>query len=179
MRLQVLLLLCILGMASSFLVSPRTTSFSKLYLAGFGKSKPVTADTDSSNPKQALGDSDKCRCGSQVMYKDCCQKSHLSKEAHTPESLIQSRYSAYASDDTDFIIATTSTLSPDYASFIDTPIAPQNGMKRWAKSIRQTMIADYFFTRFEIESVVIEQNDATVVWHHLAIRRQDNGNTVF
>lgn len=167
--MKLLLLAALCYAVSSFSVVQHHRAPSKLH-AGFGASKAEVA-----NPK--LGSDAKCGCGSQVKYVECCQKIHTSQAAPSPELLIQSRYSAYANDDAEFIIATTSSLSPDYAAFMDTALAPQNRVKRWAKSIRQTMITDYFFTRFEIESVTITRDEATVAWHHLAIGKADNSKT--
>ena len=59
---------------------------------------------------------------------------------------------------------------------MDTPIAPGNGLKRWAKSIKTNMIDEYTYVRMEIDNIEIDTNDidASVTWRHLAIRKTDN-----
>ena len=60
-------------------------------------------------------------------YSECCEGMHLVGGAPTPEGLITSRYSAYASGNVDYIIATTSKKSEDYSAFMDSALAPKNG----------------------------------------------------
>ena len=148
----------------------RTSTFIKLN-AGFGKT-----EIENGNVKKPLNEDSKCSCGSQSKYNECCMKHHEKLKAESPSILIQTRYSAYASDNVDYIIATTSRLSPDYSAFLDTALAPQNGMKRWARSIRAGMIAEYFYTRFHIDNIEIQSDNlnAVVTWRHLAIRKLDN-----
>lgn len=48
-----------------------------------------------------------CYCGSPLPYAQCCQPYHLNLQtAQTPEILMRSRYSAYASANIDYIQAT-------------------------------------------------------------------------
>lgn len=117
----------------------------------------------------------KCLCGSDIAYQSCCKQYHENAVAD-PGSLIRARYSAYSMSNIDFIIKSTSKLSTDYRAFIDTPIAPANGLKRWAKSIKANMIDEYKYVRMEIDSVNIDASGVTaaVVWRHLAIRKEDN-----
>ena len=55
--------------------------------------------------------------------------------------LIQARYSAYASQNLDFIIQTTSPKSSDYQAFMETALAPdpKKALSRWKRSIKATM----------------------------------------
>jgi len=55
-----------------------------------------------------------CPCGSGVKYKKCCSLYH--KGAFAPNALIlmKSRYSAYATDNADYIIKTTHPDNSDY-----------------------------------------------------------------
>lgn len=141
--------------------------------AGFGS---TNVDSDGKKLPNLQADDAMCLCGSRIIYQNCCKNDHLSLSPSDPSSLIRSRYSAYASDNVDYIMTTTSKLSPDYISFIDTPIAPQNGMKRWARNIRSTMTNDYIYTRYEIDSIdsTSESPHTIVTWRHLAIRKVDN-----
>ena len=137
--------------------------------AGFGKlpEKISVAVVDKSEGK--------CLCGSDINYVSCCKPFH-DGGVNDPSTLIRSRYSAYAAGNIDYIISSTSKESSDYKAFIDTPIAPANGLKRWAKSIKSNMLEQYQYVRMEIDSVKIDEKEteATVVWRHLAIRRGDN-----
>lgn len=137
--------------------------------AGFGKlpEKVEVAVVDRSEGK--------CLCGSDINYVTCCKPFH-DGGVNDPSTLVRSRYSAYAAGDIDYIISSTSKESSDYKAFIDTPIAPANGLKRWAKSIKSNMLDQYQYVRMEIDSVKIgeKETEATVVWRHLAIRRGDN-----
>jgi SEC-C motif domain protein len=143
---------------------------SKTFLsAGFGKA-PQAAPAVVSQSAEG-----KCMCGSLETYVSCCKSLHEGAVSD-PASLIRSRYSAYASSNIDYIISTTSKTSSDYKAFIDTPIAPTNGIKRWTKSIKSNMIEQYQYVRMEIDSVNVNENglEATVSWRHLAIRIADN-----
>lgn len=137
--------------------------------AGFGK---VPETIQAVQVDQSQG---KCLCGSDINYVTCCKSFHEGG-ANDPSTLIRSRYSAYAAGNIDYIISTTSKSSSDYIAFIDTPIAPANGLKRWAKSIKSNMLDQYQYVKMEIDSVKIDEKDteATVVWRHLAIKRGDN-----
>jgi uncharacterized protein YchJ len=142
--------------------------------AGFGgRTTSIETNTLGKNAAATI-DSSNCPCGSTKAHEDCCKPSLSALYASSPEELIRARYCAYASDNVDYIIATTSTKSSDYLAFIETPIAPQNGLKRWAKSIRSTMINEYFYTRHEIDAVDSSGESIVVTWRHLAIRKSDN-----
>ena len=143
---------------------------SKTFLsAGFGK---VTQAAPAVVSELAGGN---CMCGSLQTYVTCCKSFH-GGAVSDPASLIRSRYSAYASSNIDYIISTTSKTSSDYKAFIDSPIAPTNGIKRWTKSIKSNMIDQYQYVRMEIDSVNVHENgiEASVSWRHLAIRKGDN-----
>ena len=121
--------------------------------------------------------------------------------ANDPEMLIQTRYSAYASENYDFIIQTTSPKSSDYQAFMETALAPEpkKALSRWRRSIKSTMtegivsfirsyiesmlrrstiaflFIGYAYTKFEIDEVQhIDENHVNVTWRHLAVRHADN-----
>lgn len=124
--------------------------------AGFGNSKSIAAD-DAPLTKTVLDDSN-CPCGSGNTYIQCCKPYHESKVINDPTSLIKSRYSAYSTSNIDYIIQTTSKLSSDYRSYIDTPIAPANGLKRWSKSIKLNMLDEFQYIKMEIDQINIEEH---------------------
>jgi len=55
-----------------------------------------------------------CPCGSRQKYKKCCRRYHLGALAPDALTLMKSRYSAYAFEQADYIIATTHPSSPEY-----------------------------------------------------------------
>ncbi len=57
-----------------------------------------------------------CPCHSQKLYKDCCRPYHLGKLPENALLLMRSRYSAYALQLADYIIATTHPDNPQYSS---------------------------------------------------------------
>lgn len=69
-----------------------------------------------------------CYCGSSLSYAQCCQPYHLNLQIpQTPEALMRSRYSAYASANIDYIQATMR----DKASIDFDPISA----KLWAQRV--------------------------------------------
>jgi len=46
-----------------------------------------------------------CPCGSGLSYEKCCQRFHLGEAPPTPETLMRSRYCAYALGLADYILA--------------------------------------------------------------------------
>lgn len=96
-------------------------------LAGFGvkKSSPIKVVTPE--------DTSQCSCGSLVEYSKCCKPLHLAPDRITsPEDLIRSRYSAYANDNFEFILDTTSSTSPDYEHYLSITPTKDKAMKRWS-----------------------------------------------
>lgn len=68
-----------------------------------------------------------CPCSSGKSYGDCCKPYHDGKAAEHAELLMRSRYSAYALNLPDYIIATTHPASPQYTS----------NLFSWKRSIAQ------------------------------------------
>mmetsp|Transcript_30663 Transcript_30663/g.29274 ORF Transcript_30663/g.29274 Transcript_30663/m.29274 type:complete len:256 (-) Transcript_30663:286-1053(-) len=163
------ILACFFAFAGAFHTSTTTKLWKSSLYAGFGKLPPKDEMVN-----VVVDGTSKCLCGSDVVYQHCCKPYHENK-VNDPESLIRSRYSAYASSNIDFIISSTSEVSSDYRSFIETPVAPANGLKRWAKSIRSNMLDEFRYVRMEIDAVSYSGDEAALVsWCHLAIRKADN-----
>lgn len=57
-----------------------------------------------------------CHCGSPIHYKECCQPFHKNeKKAPTALKLMKTRFSAYATQEIDYLVSTThSSLEPVY-----------------------------------------------------------------
>jgi SEC-C motif-containing protein len=52
-----------------------------------------------------------CYCGSLITFESCCEKLiNFSQNAKSPEDLMRSRYSAYATQAVGYLIATTAVL---------------------------------------------------------------------
>lgn len=59
----------------------------------------------------------KCYCGSQEIFQDCCAPLIKGiKKALTAEALMRSRYSAYATHEVDYLVATTHISERKYHS---------------------------------------------------------------
>lgn len=117
-----------------------------------------------------------CPCGSGTSYGKCCSPFHShEQEPLDPVALIRSRYSAYALENLDYIVETTSSNSPDYLAYIESPIGARNGKKKWIKDIRRNMIDTFAYVRMEVDSMEVESDDCSIVYYrHLAIRKLDN-----
>lgn len=73
-----------------------------------------------------------CVCCSGLPYSECCQPYHDGKaEAPDPLALLRSRYSAYANQKPDYVIATTHPNNPDYRAPSD-----EKGIEEWRKNIK-------------------------------------------
>lgn len=55
-----------------------------------------------------------CPCSSGQPYAKCCRPYHQGKPAPSPETLMRSRYSAYALDKPDYLMQTTHPTSPHW-----------------------------------------------------------------
>lgn len=55
-----------------------------------------------------------CPCGSEKKFKRCCKVFHEGEKPKTALELMKSRYSAYAANDTKYLIETTHKDNPDY-----------------------------------------------------------------
>ena len=73
-----------------------------------------------------------CYCGSSSSYKECCEKFiNSSQNAPTAEALMRSRYSAYATQAVDYLIATTAFLQRQFLSKIE--ILDWSKNNKWIK----------------------------------------------
>ena len=61
-----------------------------------------------------ISPNDLCPCGSGTKYKKCCRVFHNGVPALTTEDLMRSRYSAYALNNLDYIMATTHPDGPHF-----------------------------------------------------------------
>jgi SEC-C motif-containing protein len=66
-----------------------------------------------------------CPCGSKNKYKKCCQIFHKGAKPKSALELMKSRYSAYVSRETKYIIDTTHWTNPQYSE----------NKKKWHKDL--------------------------------------------
>ena len=81
----------------------------------------------------------RCPCGSGIKYKKCCQKYHRSANPADALTLMKSRYSAYVSRETSYIIKTTHWENSQY----------NEDKKAWKKEL-DTFCKSTNFTKLEI-----------------------------
>ncbi|XOB62129.1 YchJ family protein [Campylobacterota bacterium DY0563] len=87
-----------------------------------------------------------CPCGSQKKYKKCCRVFHFGENPNNALELMKSRYSAYAANDSEYIINTTHRDNKDFTT----------NTEEWKKSIH-----DFFdHTEFKgLEVLNFEETD--------------------
>lgn len=66
-----------------------------------------------------------CPCGSQKKFKKCCRLFHFGENPDSALDLMRSRYSAYAANDSEYIIKTTHRDNKDFT----------NDVEKWKQSI--------------------------------------------
>ena len=86
-----------------------------------------------------ISPNNQCPCGSKLKYKKCCQKYHKGAVASDALTLMKSRYSAYVSRETIYIIKTTHWDNPQY----------QTDSKKWKKELDE-FCKNTTFTKLEI-----------------------------
>lgn len=107
-----------------------------------------------------------CPCHSNkalLKYKDCCKAHHTKdKQTLSPEELIISRFSAYASGNVDYIIDTTSKKSVDYDAYLEQKVY-EIGRQKWRKDLYTNMVDNYQYIKLEIVSVNYLKDDQAEV----------------
>lgn len=58
------------------------------------------------------GPNQPCPCGRGAKYKRCCLPLHRGRPAPDPESLMRSRFAAYAAGEVEYVLATTHPVGP-------------------------------------------------------------------
>lgn len=94
-----------------------------------------------------------CPCGSEKKFKNCCRVFHYGEKPKTALELMKSRYSAYAANDSKYIINTTHKDNSEFV--IDT--------QKWEKDIH-----DFFdhsdFKNLEILEFIDGEKEAYVTF---------------
>ncbi|HIP03159.1 MAG TPA: zinc chelation protein SecC [Campylobacterales bacterium] len=115
-----------------------------------------------------------CPCGSNLKYKKCCQRYHKGANALDALTLMKSRYSAYVSRETMYIIKTTHWTNPQF----------NKDRKTWSKELLDFCKTTHFtkleivdstyhtvtFKAFTEQGVLHEKSSFTMVdgkWYYL------------
>jgi SEC-C motif-containing protein len=112
-----------------------------------------------------------CYCGSQNSFESCCAP-YINgfKKAPTALALMKSRYSAYASHQADYLLATTYSSERKYYSkeeILHWAIA-----NKWQKleiiAVRENTV--------EFKAYFIDENNVEQVHHEISTFKQENGS---
>ena len=94
-----------------------------------------------------------CPCGSQKKYKHCCRVFHYGEKPNSALELMKSRYSAFASNDSKYIIDTTHRENPDFTHDIE----------EWKNNIHE-FVDHSDFKKLEIIDSTQNENEAYVTF---------------
>lgn len=65
----------------------------------------------------------RCPCGTGLTYGECCGRYHSGEPAPTAETLMRSRFTAFVTGDSDYLLKTWDPLTrPDSLNLADSPI---------------------------------------------------------
>jgi SEC-C motif-containing protein len=114
---------------------------------------------------------EKCYCGSEKTFQDCCEPIIKgTQKAQTAETLMRSRYSAYATHEADYLLATTHSSERKYYS--------KSEILNWATSnqwleleIIKTTENTVEFKAFFLDNTLQKQ-----MHHELSTFKLENGN---
>ncbi len=115
-----------------------------------------------------------CFCGNQITYSHCCQKFISGKEfPETPEQLMRSRYSAYATGEIDYLIESThpstrKLYSPD-------EIVAWMHANKWVK----LEIIRSFDATVEFKAHFVEGLKSPEIHHERSTFKEENGRWYF
>ena len=74
------------------------------------------ARPDSKASSMRIQSNDPCPCGSGKKFKRCCLRFHKGDAGASPEELVRSRYSAFATGEWRYIVATTHPAAPQHTA---------------------------------------------------------------
>lgn len=114
-----------------------------------------------------LSPNDPCPCGRPLKFKKCCQRWHLGPAAPDAESLMRSRYSAYAAADTRYLRATTHPDGPHW----------RDNVAAWDQEIRD-FCRQTAFKRLEVRGHVSTGAEAYVSFVATLSRKDAAGREV-
>ena len=110
-----------------------------------------------------------CFCGSAIPFQDCCGK-YIDGKEKTPTALalMKSRYSAYATQQTDYLLNTTHSSQRKYYSKADTlSWATANG---WQK----LEIISFTENTVEFKAYFLDENKQNQIHHEFSTFKKEN-----
>jgi SEC-C motif-containing protein len=112
-----------------------------------------------------------CYCGSQKGFKECCEPFiNGTKKAPTALALMQSRYSAYATLQADYLLATTHTSERNYYS--------KSEILNWASSNQwlKLEIINTTENTVEFKAYFLDEKLQNQIHHELSTFKLENGS---
>jgi SEC-C motif-containing protein len=112
-----------------------------------------------------------CFCGSAIPFQDCCGKYITGMEkAPTALALMKSRYSAYATQQADYLLNTTHSFQRKYYSKAD--------ILNWAKANEWQKLEIISFTEntVEFKAYFLDENKVNQVHYEFSTFKQENGS---
>lgn len=117
-----------------------------------------------------MNNTDLCFCGSTISFKDCCQK-HIdgTQKAPTALALMKSRYSAYATHQADYLLATTHISQREYYS--------KEEILNWATANEwhKLEIISSTETTVEFKAYFLDSNKQNQVHYEFSTFKEENG----
>ncbi|MFV8376815.1 YchJ family protein [Flavobacterium sp. LB1P62] len=113
----------------------------------------------------------KCYCGSQKNFQECCEPIIKGiQKSSTAESLMRSRYSAYATHEVDYLLATTLVAERKYYS--------KTGILNWATSNQwlQLEIINTTGTTVEFKAYFLDSKLQKKIHHELSTFKFEKGS---
>ncbi|MFV8343542.1 YchJ family protein [Flavobacterium sp. XS2P39] len=113
----------------------------------------------------------KCYCGSQEIFQDCCAPLIKGiQKALTAEALMRSRYSAYATHEVDYLVATTHISERKYHS--------KSEILNWATTNQwlQLEINAVTATTVEFKAYFLDSKLQKHIHHELSTFKLENGS---
>lgn len=105
-----------------------------------------------------------CPCGSGKKYKKCCRVFHHGKNTQTALELMKSRYCAYATDNTNYIMDTTHKSNNEYNS----------NKVEWEESIKVFMNDTQFNSLEILEFIEVGEDESFVTFKaNILVRGND------
>ena len=112
-----------------------------------------------------------CFCGSAIPFQDCCGKYITgTQKAPTALALMKSRYSAYATQQADYLLNTTHSSQRKYYSKAD--------ILNWAKANEWQKLEIISFTEntVEFKAYFLDENKVNQVHYEFSTFKQENGS---
>lgn len=112
-----------------------------------------------------------CYCNSQKLFKDCCEPYIKGiKNAPTAETLMRSRYSAYATHQADYLVATTHISQRNLHSKEDILLWATSNQWQKLEVLKSTP------TTVEFKAYYLNQNKQQHIHHEFSSFVQEEGN---